>query len=75
MPKGRRFYMDPEYLLDQLEQEWEQDTIIASDLPSLRPKFKNNTKLFQARRSQARQKNIHKDKVRDKKENPLQKEN
>ena len=64
-----RYYMDPDYLLDQLEQEWEEDIIIASNMPSLTPRFKNsnNKKLIQARRSQARQRHINKQKVKDKK--------
>ena len=58
--------MDPDYLLDELEQEWEDVTIISSDMPSIRPQNKNK-KLIQDRRSQARQKNANKAKYKERK--------
>ena len=61
--------MDPDYLLDQHEQEWGDVVITSSDLPSVRPRpVNNNRKLIRDRRSQARGKNARKEKKQQSKQ-------
>eukprot|EP01084_Bolivina_argentea_P215689 366247_1 len=72
MPRRGRYYMDPDYLHDALEQEWDTVTIVASDMPSVRKK-NNNKKIIRDRRSQAIQRNTNKEKVKLKKAKAAQK--
>eukprot|EP00485_Elphidium_margaritaceum_P022574 CAMPEP_0202712944 /NCGR_PEP_ID=MMETSP1385-20130828/47584_1 /ASSEMBLY_ACC=CAM_ASM_000861 /TAXON_ID=933848 /ORGANISM="Elphidium margaritaceum" /LENGTH=123 /DNA_ID=CAMNT_0049373143 /DNA_START=90 /DNA_END=458 /DNA_ORIENTATION=+ len=71
-----RYYMDPDYLLDELEQEWEETVVVASDLPTSMQKRRKKpqpSQIVRERRSQASRKNTAKDTAKIKKEKAVEK--